>query len=260
MNFEELFSKCRSEKRAALIGYLPAGFPTQDKMVEALQAMVRGGVDAIEVGFPYSDPVMDGPVIEAAAARSLQNGTTAKDVLAAVKSVSTEVPTVVMSYWNPIERYGVEAFAADLSTAGGVGVITPDLTLEEAAPWRSAAEKNAVAPIFVVAPSSSDRRLEQVTSACRGFVYAASTMGVTGARDAVSSAAPSLVARVKTFTDLPVCVGLGVSSGSQAAQVAAYADGVIVGSAFVRTLEADGPAGVERLAQELAEGVRRASR
>ena len=256
VSFEELFSRCRAEGRAALIGYLPAGFPTQEMFVAALKAMVQGGVDAIEVGFPYSDPVMDGPTIEAAAAVALSNGTTAGDVLEGVRAVSESVPTVVMSYWNPIERYGVEAFANDLSKVGGVGVITPDLTLEEAEPWIAAAAKNSINPIFVVAPSSSDERLARVTSACGGFVYAASTMGVTGARDAVSSAAPTLVARVKTFTKLPICVGLGVSSGEQAAEVAAYADGVIVGSAFVRTLREEGVDGVERLARELAAGVR----
>lgn len=256
MKFESLFSRCKSENRAALIGYLPAGFPNKEQSLAGLQAMVRGGVDAIEVGFPYSDPVMDGPVIEAAAALSLQQGTTAVDVLDAVRTVSQDVPTVVMSYWNPIERYGVESFAGDLSSAGGVGVITPDLTLEEADAWIAAASKAEISPIFVVAPSSSDRRLARVTAACGSFVYAASTMGVTGTREAVSSAAPELVARVKSFTNLPVCVGLGVSTGAQAAEVARYADGVIVGSAFVRALQNHGPDGVERLARELAAGVR----
>lgn len=256
MTFESLFAQCRNEKRAALIGYLPAGFPSKSEAIAALEAMVRGGVDAIEVGFPYSDPVMDGPVIEAAAAHALSQGTTAGDVLDTVRSVSASVPTVVMSYWNPIERYGVDRFAADLAEAGGVGVITPDLTLEEADAWLAATGKFSIAPIFVVAPSSSDQRLAQVSGACAGFVYAASTMGVTGTRDSVSSAAPQLVARVKEVSTLPVCVGLGVSTGEQAAEVAGYADGVIVGSAFVRTLQSEGAHGVERLARELAAGVR----
>lgn len=257
MTLAALFERCRAEDRAALIGYLPAGFPDQHTAIEALHAMVRGGVDAIEVGFPYSDPVMDGPVIESAAARSLAQGTGAQEVLQTVKAVSSSVPTVVMSYWNPIERYGVDRFAADLAEVGGVGVITPDLTLEEADAWRSAAAAHHIAPIFVVAPSSSDARLGSVTAACDGFVYAASTMGVTGVRSDVSSVAPDLVERVRKVTSLPVSVGLGVSNREQARSVAAYADGVIVGSAFVRALEQHGVAGVEALASELAQGVRR---
>lgn len=259
MTLAELFDQCRNENRAALIGYLPAGFPDRRVGQEALIAMVRGGVDAIEVGFPYSDPVMDGPVIESASAQSLAQGTTATDVLDSVAAVASAVPTVVMSYWNPIERYGVDRFAQDLASIGGQGVITPDLTLEEADAWRAAAKSANISSIFVVAPSSSPERLRQVTNACSGFVYAASTMGVTGARDSVSTAAPALVARVREVTTTPVCVGLGVSTGSQAAAVAAYADGVIVGSAFVRALQTHGPAGVEELAKELAQGVRHAT-
>lgn len=252
----QLFAQCRDEDRAALIGYLPAGFPTKAGAIEALRAMIKGGVDAIEVGFPYSDPVMDGPTIEAAAAHSLAQGTGAKEVLETVAAVSDHVPTVVMSYWNPIERYGVHKFAEDLAAQGGVGVITPDLTLEEADSWVEAATDSTISPIFVVAPSSSDQRLKAVTAACTGFVYAASTMGVTGVRTDVSSVAPELVARVRRVTDLPVAVGLGVSNQDQARAVAGYADGVIVGSAFVRALETGGPGAVESLARDLAQGVR----
>lgn len=262
MRVTEVFAAARAEQRAALIGYLPAGFPTVDGGISALQAMVRAGVDIIEVGFPYSDPVMDGPVIEAAAAHSLASGTSAADVLNTVRAVSAiGAATLVMSYWNPIERYGVERFARDLADAGGSGVITPDLSIDEAEAWLRAASANEIDPIFVVAPSSTPQRLAAVSAACRGFVYAASTMGVTGTREQVSDAAPTLVARVRAVTDLPVCVGLGVSTREQAAGVAAYADGVIVGSAFVRALaEAPTPAAgvsaVETLARSLAEGVR----
>lgn len=256
VKLDDLFARCRAEHRAALIGYLPAGFPAKELALEALQAMVRGGVDAIEVGFPYSDPVMDGPVIESAASISLAGGTTAADVLSAVGSVSHLVPTVVMSYWNPIERYGVERFASDLAKVGGEGVITPDLTIEEASGWLNAARASNIAPIFVVAPSSSNERLATVTSHCAGFVYAASTMGVTGVRSMIASSAPELVSRVRQVSSLPVCVGLGVSNREQAASVAQYADGVIVGSAFVRALSQGGAAAVEQLSQELAAGVR----
>lgn len=263
MTLAEVFASTRSEGRAALIAYLPAGFPSVDGAIDALSAMVDAGVDIVEVGFPYSDPVMDGPVIEAAAAQSLALGTSAADVLKTVSAVSaTGAATLVMSYWNPIERYGVDAFARDLAAAGGCGVITPDLSIDEAEDWLAAAAAHAIDPIFVVAPSSTPRRLTDVAGRCGGFVYAASTMGVTGTRDAVSSAAPALVARVREVTSLPVCVGLGVSSREQAAAVAAYADGVIVGSAFVRALShastpSQGVEAVALLARELAEGVRR---
>lgn len=258
----DVFARCAAEERAALVAYLPAGFPSVPQASDALVAMVEAGVDIVEVGFPYSDPVMDGPVIEAAAAASLAAGTRPADVLATVGAVAhAGAAVLVMSYWNPIERYGVDRFASDLATAGGSGVITPDLSIDEAGEWLSSAHEHEVDPIFVVAPSSTEARLAAVTSACRGFVYAASTMGVTGTRESVSDAAPALVKRVRAVSDLPVCVGLGVSTAEQAREVAVYADGVIVGSAFVRALmqavsPAEGVDAVRTLASALAEGVR----
>lgn len=258
-----VFARARAENRAALIGYLPAGFPSADGCVAALGAMVRAGVDVVEVGLPYSDPMMDGPTIQLAADRALAGGATTARVLATVAAVAeTGAATLVMSYWNPIERYGPQRFAADLAAAGGVGVITPDLIPDEAGEWLVATKEHDLDPVFLVAPSSTDARLALVASHCRGFVYAASTMGVTGARNALGGSARTLVRRVRGVTELPVCVGLGVSSGAQAAEVASFADGVIVGSAFVRRLlEAPGPEGVTAvaaLADELAQGVRRA--
>lgn len=241
--------------RPLLIGYLPAGFPTYDGAVVALTAMVDAGVDVVEVGLPYSDPLMDGPTIQTAVDAALAAGTTPRDVLRTVQAVAaTGVPTLVMTYWNPVERYGVDRFARDLAAAGGVGAITPDVLPEESAPWLAATAEHDLDPVFLVAPSSTDERIAAVTSVTRGFVYAASTMGVTGARATVSETASALVGRVRVATDLPVAVGLGVSTGAQAAEVAAYADGVIVGSAFVRRLlDAQDPA---PLAAELAAGVR----
>lgn len=258
----DAFAAARAEGRALLIAYLPAGFPSKAGSVAAITAMVEAGVDAVEVGLPYSDPLMDGATIQQAVDIALSGGTTPPDVIDVVREVAmTGAPTLVMSYWNPIERYGVERFAADLSSAGGVGVITPDLTPEESGPWVTATDSASVDRIFLVAPSSSDDRIGIVVQSVSGFVYAASTMGVTGARTSVGSAASELVARVRRVTDLPVAVGLGVSTGAQAAEVAAYADGVIVGSAFVRALldaatEAEGLAAVSNLAAELAAGVR----
>jgi tryptophan synthase alpha chain len=253
----QAFAAAKSENRALLIGYLPAGFPSVKGSVELMTAMIDNGVDLIEVGLPYSDPLMDGPVIQEAVNTALMGGATPESVLDVVKAVSDHggLP-VVMSYWNPIEQYGVENFAEKLSRNGGSGVITPDLTIEEAGPWLRATAQHSVDPIFLVAPSSTDERIAAVTALTRGFVYAASTMGVTGARDQVSSMAPTLVERVRTHTQLPIAVGLGVSNGIQAAEIARYADGVIVGSAFVRAALTGGVGAVAELAANLAQGVR----
>jgi tryptophan synthase alpha chain len=254
---EKAFAAARAEGRSLLIGYLPAGYPSIAGATEAMTAMVAAGVDVVEVGLPYSDPLMDGPVIEKAADLALKGGAKTADVLRTVEAVAaTGAPTVVMSYWNPIEKYGVDRFAAALASAGGAGVITPDLIPDEADAWLAATSKHELDPIFLVAPSSTEARLRSTTAVTRGFVYAASTMGVTGARSEVSSMAPALVERVRAVTDLPIGVGLGVSTAAQAAEVAAYADGVIVGSALVRALGEGGPSAVAALAESLAGGVR----
>jgi tryptophan synthase alpha chain len=250
------FGKASADGRAALIGYLPAGFPTVDGAIEALRAMAGAGADIIELGLPYSDPVMDGPVIAEAVHRALQNGTRVADVLHTVEAVAaTGVPVLVMTYWNPVDHYGVRAFARDLAAAGGSGLITPDLSPEEAGPWLEASDEFDLDRVFLAAPSSTGERLAAIAAASRGFVYAASLMGITGTRDAVSGQAAGLVRRIRPHTDLPVAVGLGVSNGTQAAHVAAFADGVIVGSAFVRRLLDGG--GIADLTAELSAAVRR---
>ncbi len=264
MSTADAFDRARAEQRAALVGYLPAGFPSGPGGVAALRAMVESGVDVVEVGLPYSDPVMDGPTIQAAAQQALDAGVRTRDVLRVVEAVAeTGVPTLVMTYWNPIERYGVERWAADLAAAGGAGMITPDITPDYGAEWVAAADARDLDKVFLVAPSSTDERVAMTAAASRGFVYAAAVMGVTGARDASSDLAGPLVRRVRAGGDIPVAVGIGVSDGDQAADVAAYADGVIVGSAFVRTLldhpgdEAAGLEALRALTADLAEGVRR---
>ncbi|MGW4641171.1 tryptophan synthase subunit alpha [Sphaerisporangium sp. NPDC004334] len=259
---QTVFEKARADKRAALVGYLPAGFPTKDGAIAAATAMVEAGCDVIEIGLPYSDPLMDGPTIQDAVHRALVNGTRIADVMRTVEGVAKSGAAVlVMTYWNPIDRYGAERFARELADVGGTGTITPDLTPEEAGPWREYSAAAGIDTVFLVAPSSPDERIKAVTECCTGFVYAASLMGVTGARASVSSAAEGLVKRCRPHTGLPVCVGLGVGTGAQAAEVAGYADGVIVGSAFIRRLldapdEAAGLASVRELAAELATGVR----
>ena len=250
------YDKAKAENRAALVGYLPAGFPSVEGAVEAAKAMVDGGCDVIEIGLPYTDPLMDGPTIQDAVHQALVGGVRLPDVFHTVEAVAaTGVPTLIMTYWNPVDRYGVDAFARDLKSAGGAGLITPDLTPEEGEDWLAASDAHDLDRIFLVAPSSTPERLAATAAASRGFVYAASTMGVTGARDAVSDAAPELVARVKAVSDIPVGVGLGVRSREQAAQIGAYADGVIVGSALVSALSEGIPA-VRALTEELADGVR----
>jgi len=263
----EAFAKTRAEGRAALVGYLPAGFPDVAGSIEALKVMVDAGCDIIEIGLPYSDPVMDGPTIQAAAQQALEGGVRTADVLRTVEAVAaTGTPTLVMTYWNPVERYGVPRFAADLASAGGAGLITPDLTPDSGQEWIEAADAHDLDKVFLVAPSSTDARLAMTTAACRGFVYATAVMGVTGARTSTSELAGPLVSRTRRLrpagADLPIGVGLGVSNGAQAAEVASYADAVIVGSAFVRALldnGSDAAAGLKalrELTEDLAAGVR----
>ena len=275
------FDKAKADGRAALVGYLPAGFPDVRGGIDALRAMVDAGCDVIEVGLPYSDPVMDGPTIQAAAQQALDGGIRTTDVLRTVEAVAaTGTPTVVMTYWNPVDSYGrasgrshqgsgVARFAADLANAGGAGLITPDLTPDSGPEWIAAADEHGLDKIFLVAPSSTDERIAMTAAASRGFVYATAVMGVTGARATTSDLAGPLVERTRRAvrglgTGLPVGVGLGVSNGDQAAEVASYADGVIVGSAFVRTLldhpddRAAGLRALTALTEDLAGGVRRA--
>ena len=259
----EVLDAAKAENRAALVGYLPTGYPDVATSVAAMVAMVEGGCDVIEIGVPYSDPVMDGPTVQQAAEAAVRNGTSLADTLTVARAVADAgAAALVMSYWNPIDRYGVQRFAGDFAAAGGSGIITPDLIPDEAADWLAASDEFGLDRVFLVAPSSTDARVVSTAAASRGFVYAASTMGVTGTRTSIGDAAGTLVARVRRLApDTRVCVGIGVSNGDQAAEVAAYADGVIVGSAFVRRMLDDpGPGGVAAVrdfAAELAEGVRR---
>ncbi|RRQ27674.1 tryptophan synthase subunit alpha [Rhodococcus sp. Eu-32] len=253
------FEKTRAENRAALVGYLPAGFPTVEGSIEVLETMVKSGCDIVEVGIPYSDPVMDGPTIQAAADTALRAGVKVKDVFTVVEKVSAAGGSaVVMTYWNLVLRYGIDRFARDLANAGGLGIITPDLIPDEAGEWLEASKTHDLDRIFLVAPSSTEERLASTVELSSGFVYAASTMGVTGARDAVSSAAPELTKRIRAHSDIPIGVGLGVRSGAQAAEIARYADAVIVGSALVSAVD-NGLDAVASLTSELAEGVRSAN-
>lgn len=258
--------------RAALVAYLPVGYPTVPASLEAMRAVIEGvdglGADVVEIGMPYSDPMMDGLSIQHATSLALERGVRTRDIFTAAEAVAAAGATAtVMIYWNLVERYGVAAFARDLASAGGAGLITPDLTPDEAGEWIAASDAHGLDRIFLIAPSSSDERIRMTMQACRGWVYATSVMGVTGARAQTSSAAPVIVRRARQADPaLPIGVGLGVSNGDQAAEVGSYADAVIVGSALVNCLiqaEETGGDGLDSLrvkATELAAGVRRTGR
>ncbi len=265
----QVLATAKAEGRAALVGYLPVGYPTVAGSLDAFRAIcVPGdgpGVDMVEIGMPYSDPMMDGPVIQRAGTAALNRGVRTRDIFAAVEAVaSTGVVPVCMTYWNIVDRYGVDAFARDFANAGGAGLVTPDLTPDEAHDWLVASEDHGLERIFLVSPSSTDERIVSTTQACRGWVYATAVMGVTGARQQTSSQAPELVSRLRQLApDTLVGVGLGVSNGAQAAEVAGFADAVIVGSALVKTLIAaedagtpDDLAALRAVVADLAAGVR----
>ncbi len=255
---ERVIAARREAGSGALIGYLPAGFPDIPTSIEAAVALAENGVDIIELGLPYSDPVMDGPVIQAATQTALAQGFRLRDGFEVMAAITARVstPVVFMSYWNPIAQYGVDRFAEDLVAAGGAGLITPDLIPDEAKQWLAASERTGLDRIFLAAPSSTDTRLEQAVQASRGFVYAVSTMGITGARGDVDSAAKALVARLRSAGATSTCVGLGISSADQVREVLAYADGAIVGSALVKALSEGGVPAVAATAAALSAGTR----
>jgi tryptophan synthase alpha chain len=254
----DTLARAKHENRAALITGMTAGFPTVSDGIAATLAMLDSGADIVELGLPHSDPVLDGPVIQAAANIALRGGVRIADVIRTVQEAyrATGKPVVVMSYWNPIAKYGSERFSSELAEAGGAGCILPDLPVQECASWRESAVRHGLATIFVAAPSTTDERLRELTAAGTGFIYASALMGVTGVRESVSTAAGTLVRRIRAITELPVCVGIGISSAVQAAQVASVADGVIVASALVKAIlnapdVAAGAAAVAALTAEL---------
>ena len=232
----------RAEGRGVVVGYLPVGFPDLPTSVEAAVALAEEGFDILELGVPYSDPVMDGPVISRSTQRALESGFKLKDLFGAIREITSRVsiPILVMTYWNPVVQYGVERFTRDLLDAGAKGLITPDLIPDEAAEWLEVSDRLGAERVFLAAPSSSDERLGRAISHSRGFVYAVSTMGITGTRGDVDQAAHTVVSRLRDQGADSVCVGLGISTGEQVDEVLAYADGAIVGSALVRALDEGG--------------------
>jgi tryptophan synthase alpha chain len=240
----------------ALVGYLPVGYPDLATSIEAAVALAENGVDAIELGLPYSDPVMDGVVIQKATQAALAGGFRLRDGFEAVAAITARVdtPVLLMTYWNPVVQFGVDRFADELVAAGGAGLITPDLIPDEAADWLASSERTGLDRVFLAAPSSSDERLRQAVEKSRGFVYAVSTMGITGARSDVDAAARGLVARLRSVGATSTCVGLGISTPEQVREVLDYADGAIVGSLLVKALADGGVSGVAKSAALLATG------
>lgn len=231
----EKWAKLRENGDKALICYVVAGDPTLDRTVDIVRALDEAGVDAVELGIPFSDPLADGPSVQAASQRALAAGSSVARSLEVVKHIRevSQIPLVAMTYFNPVLRYGIERFAQDAATAGLDGVIQTDLTPEEADGWVSFARQNSLETVFLVAPTSTDARIEVVCKLSSGFVYAVSRTGVTGARKDIPEELPALVARVKARTRIPVCVGFGVSQPEHVRRICGFADGAVVGSALV---------------------------
>jgi len=254
---EETLNYLDKQGESALIGYFPAGYPTISDSVEACVAMCESGIDILELGVPYSDPVMDGLVIQVATEQALTNGFKLSMFFDMLKEITSRVstPVLVMSYWNPIMQYGVERFAKDLKAAGGAGLITPDLIPDEASDWLRYSDDLDLDRVFMATPSSSQARLDQVAKMSRGFIYAVSTMGITGAREDLDSKARGVVAGVRdTDTKVPVCVGIGISTANQVAEVNSYADGAIVGSVFIKAYRDGGIEELKKTVKQLKGG------
>jgi len=248
-----LAGRC-AQGRKLLVPYLMAGMVPD--WMHALEAMAHAGADAVEVGIPFSDPIMDGPTIQAAAVRALEAGTTPPGVLEALARVDAAVPLVVMTYYNVVYRAGHRRAAQDMAASGVSGAILPDLPLEEIGPWAGEADAAGIATVMLVAPSSPPERVAQVSARSRGFLYAVGRMGVTGERRDVDDAVPRMVEGIRATSELPILVGVGVSTPDQAVQICRHADGVVVGSALVhRLLDGAGPDGAGALVGEIRRAI-----
>lgn len=252
----------RDAGRGAFVGYLPLGYPDLQTSIDAAVALAEAGADVLELGPPYSDPVMDGTVIQEATQAALAGGFRLRDTFTAVREIAsrTDVPILVMTYWNPVLQYGVDRFADDLLAAGGAGLITPDITPDAASEWIAASERTGLDRVFLAAPTSTDERLRMIAAASTGFVYTVSTMGITGERAELDAAARTLVERLRGYGVRHACVGIGISTPDQVAGVVDYADGAIVGTALVRALRDGGVAGLAAEARALASGTARAAK
>lgn len=253
------FARAREEGRAALMPYLMAGYPTIEQSLEIGKAYVRGGADLIEVGIPFSDPLADGPVIHAAGTAALDSGVTITDALQVAKDLAQEIPVVVMCYSNPIYAYGLEQFVTTLAEDGVSGLIIPDMPFEEATELFEACERSEIAFVPLVAPTTTDERMQAIGKRAQGFLYTVSLTGTTGERSRVGSELPAVIARAKAATTVPVAVGFGISTPQDATEVAKDgADGVIIGSRLVRAAgESPTPAAnIETLVRQFTEALK----
>ena len=248
----------RADGRGVFVGYLPLGFPDLQTSIDAAVALAENGVDILELGPPYSDPVMDGAIIQEATQAALAGGFRIRDTFVAVREIArrVDVPILVMTYWNPVAQYGVDRYADDLLAAGGAGLITPDITPDAAEDWIAASRRTGLDRVFLAAPTSTDERLELIVRNSTGFIYTVSTMGITGERAQLDAAARTLVARLREHGVDRACVGIGISTAEQVAGVLEYADGAIVGTALVRALRDGGVDGLSVVARQLAAGTR----
>ncbi len=246
----------RAEGRGAFVGYLPIGYPDLETSIEAAVTLAENGADVLELGPPYSDPVMDGTVIQEATQTALAAGFRLRHLFPAIREITrrVDVPVLVMTYWNPVLQYGVDRYADDLLAAGGAGLITPDITPEAAGEWIAASERTGLDRIFLAAPTSTDERLRLVVENSTGFVYTVSTMGITGERTELDAAARTLVTRLRAHGAEHACVGIGISTADQVAGVLEYADGAIVGTALVRALRDGGVGELATTARSLTAG------
>lgn len=248
------FAALRERGEKALVLFVTAGDPHLDELPAILTCLVEAGADVLELGIPFSDPIADGPTIQASSQRALDRGVTPSAVLEKLAQAQIPVPVVLMGYYNPILRLGLDGFAAKAQAAGADGVIVSDLIPEEGDPWRAACAAHELDPVFLAAPTSTDARLDAVCAASRGFVYAVSRTGVTGAANEVPAQVGELVGRIKSRTDTPVCVGFGISRPEHVRNVCAVADGAVVGSWLVEYLATrwDGGAGAADLRHAVA--------
>lgn len=246
----------KAEGRGAFVGYLPLGFPDLQTSIDAAVTLAESGADILELGPPYSDPVMDGTVIQEATQHALAGGFRLRDTFTAVRAIAdrVDVPILVMTYWNPVLQYGVDRYADELLAAGGAGLITPDITPDAASEWISASERTGLDRVFLAAPTSTDERLAMIVANSTGFVYTVSTMGITGERAELDAAARTLVARLREHGAEHACVGIGISTADQVTSVLEYADGAIVGTALVRALRDGGLSGLAETTQALTAG------
>lgn len=244
--------------RKALVTYVTAGDPCPDRTPDLVAALERGGADLIELGVPFSDPIADGPVIQRGSERALKAGTTVKKVLEIARRIrsKSEIPLILFTYLNPVQRYGLEALARDAKAAGIDGCLLTDLSVEEASPYIAVMRAASLDTVFLAAPTSTPERMKLVAEYSTGFVYLVSRTGVTGERETLSDSLGPLVAAMRATTKLPLAAGFGISTPQQAAAVAKIADGVVVGSAVVRLIEQNaGEAALETFARSLREGI-----